>query len=137
MKKQHENKYAIYLLTDDLLHIIYKKGKSIDLEAAQIIVRDRMVIQEGVSLLVLCDIRELRIVNKPARDFFAIEGSLFIKALAFLIDPPVTDAMSEFYLSTHRTPMPTASFSKKSEAMDFLQKATMLAAVICMLPWNI
>ena len=28
MKKTHENSYAIYLLTDDLLHIIYKDADS-------------------------------------------------------------------------------------------------------------
>ncbi|WP_164731723.1 hypothetical protein [Flagellimonas beolgyonensis] len=37
MKKTHENAYAAYLLSDDLLHIVYKKGHTIDLKAAQVI----------------------------------------------------------------------------------------------------
>ena len=122
MKKHYENKYAVYLLTEDLIHIVYTV-KSIDLKAAQIIVRDRMKLQEGLSMPVLCDIRELQMVNKQARDFFAMEGSLLIKALAFLIAPPVTDVLSEFYLNTHRSDIPSKSFTLKSEALHFLKGA--------------
>lgn len=130
MKKTHENTYAIYLLTNDLLHIIYKKGHSIDLKAAQIIVKDRMMLQNGKPMPILCDIREVRKVNKPARDYFAREGSLWITALAFLIDPPVTDTISNFYLGTHALNIPTRSFTKKSKALAFLRTAMVIVAMI-------
>lgn len=120
MRKTHENNYAIYLLTDDLIHIIYKKVPHIDLRAAEIIVRDRMQLQQGREMPVLCDIREVRNINKPARDYLALEGSQWIKALAFLIDPPITDVISSVYLETHPTNVPTRSFTKKSEALAFL-----------------
>ncbi|WP_422350898.1 hypothetical protein [Flagellimonas sp.] len=136
MKKSHENKYAIYLLTDDLLHIIYKKGHLIDLDAAQVIVRDRMMVQEGREMPVLCDIREVRMVNKSARDYFALEGSLLIKALAFLIDPPVTDVISALYLGTHPHAVLTKSFSKKSEALAFLKAAIVLVAILSSIPFG-
>ncbi len=121
MKKSHENKYAIYFLTDELLHIIYKKDHCIDLKAAQLIVRDRMMLQNGREMPVLCDIREVRRVNKPARDYLALEGSQWVKALAFLIDSPVTDVISSIYLWTHAQSVPTRSFVKKSEALAFLK----------------
>lgn len=120
MRKSHENKYAIYLLTNTLLHIIYKGDKCIDLKAAQLIVRDRMTIQGGRKMPVLCDIREVRNINKPARDYLALEGSQWITALAFLIDPPVTDVISSMYLGTHAQDIPTQAFTSKSEALDFL-----------------
>lgn len=123
MNTSHENKYALYVLTDDLMHIIYKKDHGIDLEAAQLIVRDRMMVQEGLSMPVFCDIREVRMVNKAARDYFAMEGSLLVKALAFLIDPPVTDVISAFYLGTHPVSFPTASFTDKAEAIAFLRES--------------
>lgn len=123
MNKSHENSYALYLLTDDLLHIIYKKDHMIDLEAAQVIVRDRMMVQEGLTMPVLCDIREVRMVTKPARDYLAMEGSLLVKALAFFIDPPVTDVISSFYLGTHPLSFPTASFTDKDEAISFLRES--------------
>jgi hypothetical protein len=134
MKKHHENKYAVYILTKNLIHIMYKRGEGIDLKVAQIVVRDRMMVQEGQAMPVLCDIRELRMVNKEARDFFAIEGSLLIKALAFWIAPPVTDTISEFYLSTQRTHIPTKSFSLKSEALDYLRTALLIAVMVWLIP---
>ncbi|MBW8241911.1 MAG: hypothetical protein ACE37L_09380 [Allomuricauda sp.] len=124
MKRTHENNYAIYLLTDELMHVIYKKVPLIDLKAAELIVQDRMHLQEGREMPVLCDIRDVRTINKAARDYLALEGSLWIKALAFLIDPPVTDDLSIFYMNTHPTKIPTASFVSKSEALAFLAKHT-------------
>ncbi|WP_421803943.1 hypothetical protein [Flagellimonas sp.] len=124
MGKSHENKYAIYSMTDELLHIIYKKDHDIDLKAAQLIVKDRMMLQNGKEMSVLCDIREVRKVNKPARDYLALEGSQWIKALAFLIADPVTDVISTIYLGTHAQSVPTRSFLKKSEALAFLKSIT-------------
>ncbi|GLU45115.1 hypothetical protein [Allomuricauda sp. NBRC 101325] len=120
MKKTHENTYAVYLLTDHLIHIIYKKAPCIDLKAAQVIVMDRMQLQEGRVMPVLCDIREVRNINKAARDYLALEGSLWIEKLAFLIDLPVTDMISSIYLDTHAQKVPTRSFANKSEALVFL-----------------
>ena len=122
MRISHENKYAIYLMTEALMHIIYKKDLCIDLKAAQLIVGDRMMLQKGREMPVLCDIREVRRVNKPARDYLALEGSQWITALAFLIDPPVTDVISSIYLDTQAQTIPTRSFTKKSEALAFLKK---------------
>ncbi|WP_147374132.1 DUF7793 family protein [Flagellimonas lutimaris] len=121
MKESHENAYAVYLLTDELLHIVYKRVPYIDLKAAQVIVKDRMMLQKGKEMPVLCDIRQVRKVDKPARDYFALEGSLWIRALAFLVDPPVTDVISSIYLGTHAQKVPTKSFIKKTEALRFLQ----------------
>lgn len=132
MKKSHENPYVVYLMTYDLLHVVYKKGISIDLKAAQHIVRDRMLLQEGREMPVLCDIRGVKRVNKPARDYFALEGSLWVKALAFLIDPPITDMISDFYLGTHAPSFPTRSFSNKSEALAFLKSVMALVVVFCL-----
>ena len=129
MKKSHENPYAVYRMTHDLLHVVYKKGISIDLKAAQLIVRDRMLLQEGKVIPVLCDIRGVKRVNKPARDYFALEGSLWVKALAFLIDPPISDMISDFYLGTHAPSFPTRSFTNKSEALAFLKTVMALVMV--------
>ena len=122
MRISHENKYAIYLMTEALMHIIYKKDLCIDLKAAQLIVGDRMMLQKGREMPVLCDIREVRRVNKLARDYLASEGSQWITVLAFLVDPPVTDVISSIYLGTHAQSIPTGSFTKKSEALAFLKK---------------
>lgn len=120
MQEFYENEYALYMLMDNIVHITYKKGVEIDLGASKQIVRDRLMFQEERSYPVLCDIRQLRRVDKPARDYLALEGSQLVTALAFVIEPPVTDAMTQFYLKTNHPDIPTASFRDLAKAMAYL-----------------
>jgi hypothetical protein len=76
--------------------------------------------QEERAYPVICDIRQLRKVDKAARDYLALEGSLLIKALAFIIEPPVSDVMTRFYLMTNHPDIPTASFREISKALAYL-----------------
>mgnify|MGYP003644105130 CR=1 FL=1 len=80
MQSYFENDFTQYMLVDNIVHIIYKKGVIIDLQASKRIVRDRLMFQEERAYPVLCDIRQLRRVDKAARDYFR-EIS---KALAYL-----------------------------------------------------
>ncbi|ASO06868.1 DUF7793 family protein [Arenibacter algicola] len=120
MQEFYENKYALYMLMDNIVHIIYKKGVEIDLGASKQIVRDRLMFQEERAYPVLCDIRQLRKVDKPARDYLALEGSQLVNALAFVIEPPVTDAMTQFYLKTNHPDIPTAAFRDLAKAVAYL-----------------
>jgi len=122
MQKYFENDFTQYMLVNNIVHIIYKKGAIIDLQASKQIVRDRLMFQEERAYPILCDIRQLRQVDKAARDYLALEGSLLIKALAFIIEPPVTDVMTRFYLMTNHPDIPTASFREISKAMAYLGK---------------
>ena len=122
MQSYFENDFTQYMLVDNIVHIIYKKGVIIDLQASKRIVRDRLMFQEERVYPVLCDIRQLRKVDKAARDYLALEGSLLIKALAFIIEPPVTDVMTRFYLMTNHPAIPTASFREISKALAFLSR---------------
>jgi hypothetical protein len=105
---------------DYIVHVTYKKGVEIDLRASKQIVRDRLMFQEEMAYPVLCDIRSLRKVQKPARDYLAMEGSQLIIALAFIIEPPVTDAMTQFYLKTNHPDIPTATFKDIAKAISYL-----------------
>ena len=120
MQKFYENEYTTYQLMDNIVHITYKKGVEIDLGASKQIVRDRLMFQEERAYPVLCDIRQLRKVDKPARDYLALEGSQLVTALAFVIEPPVTDAMTQFYLKTNHPDIPTASFRDLAKAVAYL-----------------
>ena len=120
MQNYFENDFTRYMLVDNIVHIIYKKGVIIDLQASKRIVKDRLMFQEERAYPILCDIRQLRKVDKAARDYLALEGSLLIKALAFIIEPPVTDVMTRFYLMTNHPDIPTASFREISKALAFL-----------------
>ena len=120
MQKSLSNEYATYQIIDGILHIDYHKDVVLDLPAAVYIVKDRLSIQEGRFMPVLCDIRYIQAINKAARGYLSIEGSVLVKAVAFLIDSPVSEVLSEFYLRTSKPPIPTESFTTKNEALRFL-----------------
>ncbi|TXG39577.1 DUF7793 family protein [Seonamhaeicola maritimus] len=123
MRNYFENDYASYRFLDDgILHIVYHQGVSIDLDAAIQVVKDRLLLQEGQSFPILCDIRGIKIINKPARAYVAIEGSTLIKAVAVIVEPPVSEMLSELYIRTSTPPIPTQSFEHIEDALLFLNK---------------
>tara|TARA_R110002073_G_scaffold327921_3_gene508846 strand:- start:3849 stop:4223 length:375 start_codon:yes stop_codon:yes gene_type:complete len=117
-----ENAYATYKLENGILYVVYSKDVILDLPAAVYIVKDRLSMHEGRFLPVLCDIRQIKEINKAARAYLSIEGSILIKAVAFIVDSPVSEMLSEFYLRTSKPPIPTESFNTMEEALKFLNK---------------
>lgn len=115
-----ENNYAFYKLDGRILYIRYHIGIVITLNAAVKIVADRIRLQDGVSYPALCDIRGVREVHKPARDYLALEGSVLLKAVAFIVEHPMSEVLSMFYLKTTKPPVPTQSFQNQKDAERFL-----------------
>jgi len=114
-----ENDYATYEIIEGILHVKYK-NIVLDLPEAVYIVKDRLDMQEGQFMPVLCDIRDIKEINKAARVYLSIEGSAFIKAVAFIVGSPVSEMLSEFYLRTSKPTIPTKSFNNIREALRFL-----------------
>lgn len=119
-----ENDYASYKVHEGILYVTYHRDVSIDLEAATQIVKDRLTLHEGRPLPILCDMRGVKEVNKAARAYLAIEGSILIKAVAFIVEPPVTEMLSLFYIRTSAPPIPTKPFKTLEEALVFLTPFT-------------
>ncbi|MGV8815779.1 MAG: hypothetical protein ACOH2D_16875 [Gelidibacter sp.] len=115
----HENDYATYKIVEGIVHVIYK---NIDLDISQAvhIVKDRLLLQAGQFMPVLCDIRAIQGIDKASRAYLSLEGSAFVKAVAFVVDSPVSEMLSDLYLSTNSPPIPTRSFSNSEEALKFL-----------------
>lgn len=117
-----ENEYAAYHIQEEILFVTYKRGIIINLPAAIQIVEDRLALQEGLSYPVLCDIREVRCIDKAARDYLAVEGSLLIDAVAYLVEPTVSRAISDFYIHINNPPVPSKNFTDIEAAKAFLKK---------------
>tara|TARA_R110000868_G_scaffold54251_1_gene169854 strand:+ start:5832 stop:6206 length:375 start_codon:yes stop_codon:yes gene_type:complete len=122
MRNYFENDYTSFRFHNGILHIIYHQGTSIDLIAAIQIVKDRLTLQEGQSFPILCDVRGIKEINKAARSYLSLEGSTLIKALAVIVDPPVSKIMWDFYIRTNNPPIPNKSFESMEEALTFLKK---------------
>lgn len=117
-----ENEYASYKLDDEILIVTYAKDVVLDLPAAVYVVKDRLTLHQGRFLPVICDIRHIKEINKAARAYLSIEGSVLVKAVAFIIDSPVSEMLSQFYLRTSKPPIPTEAFSNYIEARKFLNQ---------------
>lgn len=115
-----ENDYAIYKLSEGILYVIYKHIE-VDLPMAVYIVKDRLELQKGQILPVLCDIRQIKGITKAARVYLSLEGSAFIKAVAFIVDSPLSDSLSAFYLQTSNPIIPTKAFGELDSALRFLE----------------
>lgn len=121
MRSFRENDYCSYKFQDGILYITYHDNVTINFTAAVQIVEDRLILQEGQAYPILCDIRGIKEINKSARTYFAMEGSLFITAVAVIVEPPVTEMLSEFYIRTSNPPIPMKSFSSVPLALVFLE----------------
>lgn len=122
MRNYFENDYTSYRFLEGILHIKYHQGVRIDLKAAVQIVKDRLFLHEGRLLPVLVDIRGIEEINKSARAYLAMEGSTLVKAAAVIVEAPVSEMLSEFYIRTSNPPIPTKSFERMEDAMEFLNE---------------
>ncbi|WKB81815.1 hypothetical protein IZU89_12310 [Cellulophaga lytica] len=120
------NTYATYELIDDIIYITYRKNVILNLQAAEIVIKDQFSLHSGLKRGILCDIRHVKAIDKAARVYMAREGSILVSALALIVDSPVSIMMSEFYLKTSNSAVPTASFKSTEEALLFLNKYKVL-----------
>ena len=84
------------------------------------IVKDRLFLQQGKDFLIYCDLRGVKSVNKSARNYFALEGSVLIKAVALLVNPPLTSAISGFFVKANNPAFKIQIFTEKEDAIAFL-----------------
>lgn len=115
-----QNDFATYDCIDGILHVNFKPIV-MDHDTALCIVRDRLVVQKGQSLPVLCDIRAVREITKSARSYFALEGSTFLTAVAFVVGSPVSKSLSSFYLHINSHSVPSEIFGDIDSALKFLK----------------
>tara|TARA_R110002049_G_scaffold304317_3_gene499425 strand:- start:4727 stop:5116 length:390 start_codon:yes stop_codon:yes gene_type:complete len=119
-----ESEYANFWIDGEIIFVVYKKGVVIDQKVAIKIVEDRLSLQQGKPFLVFCDASGIKSIDKAARNYLAIEGSILITATALLVNNPITNVMSDFYLKTSSHPCPIQAFTEKKEAMAFLKTHT-------------
>lgn len=120
MKNQIENEYATFWIEKDILYFIYKNGISIDETIASKVLEDRLLLQEGKSFLIFCDMRGVKSIDKSARNYLAIEGSALIEAVALLVKTPLANTISGFYIKTSNPAITTQVFTEKRAALKFL-----------------
>lgn len=116
-----ENEYASLWVREGILFFEYKSDLVLDLTIAQKVVSDRLMFQNERVFPVLCDVRGVVNSDKAGRDYLAQSGSIMTKAVALLVHPNISQAMSKFYLEVNKPRIPTKVFTEKDLAVHFLQ----------------
>jgi hypothetical protein len=115
-----ENEFARFWIDGTILFFIYKDNVSINLEAAECIVADRIQFQNDMAYPIFCDARGIVSMDKPARDYLAQSGSLLIKAVGLLVNEQVSVMVSYFYLKINKPSVPTRLFTDQLAAIAFV-----------------
>lgn len=121
MNFYHENAYAQYAFMEGILHITYKESCYIDIEAAQIVVYDRLRLQQHFSYPVLCNVNNVIYMDMEAHGFMSAHGFSMIRALALVGYDTSPLYMSFFFLGTSHSPVPVKLFDSKRGALLFLE----------------
>ena len=119
-----ENEFARFFIRDGILYFEYRDGVAIGVEAAVRVVEDRISFQGGRLFPVLCDMRGIASIDKPARDYLARSGSQLAVAVALLVDESMSLTIGKFYLEISRPAVATRLFTDRSAALEFLKKSS-------------
>lgn len=111
-----------FWVEDGILFFVYNPSGLITLKIAEKIVQQRIAYQNEISYPILCDLRNLKSVEKAARDYLAVEGTFLSTAVALLIDRNYSARLSAQFMKTSIPPIPVEEFYSISEAIDFLNQ---------------
>lgn len=121
MKKLLLKNDEVTIVLDDGIVIATWESDSVDLEAAQRAVKYRLECTDYQPYPLLSNIKPIKIISKPARDFLASEaGCEGIIAAAILIDSPLGSMIGNFWISISRPLRPTKIFTNEAEAKKWL-----------------
>jgi hypothetical protein len=120
----HENEFALFWIQNDILYFEYKPNVVINLKAAQLVVADRILVQNEKAYPVLCDIRGIMDSDKAARDYLAKSGSVLTKAVSLIGNDTVLLSIMSFYITINKPRVPTKFFTEELAALAFLEMYT-------------
>lgn len=115
-----QNDYMTLSIVQDIVYVYYKKGVTLDLKAAQRVVKDRIEFQDHISYPVLCDISDIDSADFSAITYLADKGSLLAKAVALVSKNKRHETMGNYFVEVHEPITPTKTFTNKDEAIAFL-----------------
>jgi len=120
MENIKKGRFAYIQFVGDILYVKFRKGKRIDILAANEIVAQRMTFHKDKALAVICDVSNVRFVDLAAREYLAIEGSIFVKVLAIVAKHKTAAVMVQHFLVSYPPELPTGVFNNKLEATQFI-----------------
>lgn len=105
-----------------VLQATYKPGPKIDLDAARIILKERLEFTENKDVPVLVVDSGIVSMDKSARDFLSSnEGIKGIRASALISQSKVNSMLVNFIIKISRPNLPVKVFTDRAEAISWLE----------------
>jgi hypothetical protein len=117
-----ETPYSKFWIVDDVICGSFSENLEINLEIAKQTVQYRVALCEGRDRLCLIDLRGVKSTTKEARDYLANEGSIYLKAAAFIVNSSLTRALANFFIMIHKPKQTTRLFTDGDSAMAWLKE---------------
>ncbi|MEO2061213.1 MAG: hypothetical protein ABGW76_14140 [Mesonia sp.] len=113
--------YAEIYLENGILIFNYFNIPNFDLKAAKKIVDDRISLQKEKAYPILCDMSAINYPNIEAKKYLAFEGSLLIKAVAYIVAMDIPNHLLDFFIEINPPRVPTKIFYQRDKAIEYLQ----------------
>ena len=122
--KHHEYSYIILSIEDGIMYGLYKAGPVFNINIAKQCVKDRLAFAEGKTYPALIDIRNIKSIDKDARDYLGSkEATQQINAAAILMSSYVGKMIATIFLTFNKpSSVPMKLFSDKKDAIKWLKK---------------
>lgn len=118
----YENTYAVYEIKDQILQIRLKKEVYITYEVAVLFVADRIKVQGYQPYLVLFILDGLQGIEAHAREYFAHQGNIFLKATALVAGQPSLYRLAQYFVLLNVPNTHIQVFKTRTAAVLYLKE---------------
>lgn len=118
-----ENEIGYATITEDeIIDVVGKPGKRVDRALAEDTVARLAQLTGGRSRPGLVDMRQVSGVSLEARRILTGAGAAAVfRAVAILVDSPLSRVIGNFFIGLNRPPYPARLFSKREAAISWLR----------------
>ncbi len=119
-----ENPHIVSWLEDGIIHACYKPHlKHLTVEIAEQMVKDRLLMTDGITRPLLVDLGNLNKTDREARKYLS-EGEAMkdLSATAIIVRNQITRWLAGIYIKIDKPKIPTKFFTDKLNALVWLQQ---------------
>lgn len=119
----HTSVFTTWLDASGICMTVVKKNGVIGLSEAQENTEAVEKVSNKKILPLLVDLRDIKSINKQARDHFAMnKRRAGVSAIAMLIKSPVSKVIGNFFLGINMPSVPTQLFNSEEKAISWLKQ---------------
>ena len=121
MNRNSENRFAYFCISNEIVIIELKEDIVINLQSAQAIATERLILQRDRFYSVLFDITSVAETDKEGRDYFARYGWFLTRRISILANGAKSQVIAKFYVLLNKPEVHTQIFTDRTAALYYLK----------------